>query len=249
MSFRETLIKVSFGLLLAVTVLTPDRAFAGDIGSVPYDVEVEAPSSATLTWKPQVTAFASQEISRQKSAVSSYVHSLKDKGGSYLTAPAIKKMRAKYPALQITNKPCNFTFVFFDFASWARSACEFKYVDAKQYLLAAMKAFLNRNPGYNSTEDYLEVVSALEEISTKHWDYRIQNGWFSCPKQIAMGTYAGFPMESKWSPTVRALRVTKAPANKWQFSVKVLARDFKTLAANAKVSQTEAPYGIEFNNY
>ena len=247
LSFRETLIKVSFGLFLVVTVLTPGRAFAGDIGPVHYDVEVETPSSATLNWKPQLTAFARQEISLQKSEFKSYVQSIKDQGSSYLTAKTIRKMRSKYPALQIANKPCNFAFNFFDFASWARPTCEFKYVDAKAYLVAAMKAFLRANPGYNPTEDRDSVVNYLDEISNHHWDYKIRNGWFSCPKQIEMGTSAGFPMESKSSPTVRALRVTISPANKWHFSVTVLARNFQTLAANAKISPKTSPFGIDFN--
>ena len=215
--------------------------------TIPYEVESEVPAATALSWNPQITAFTRHEIVRQKSEVTRYIQLLKVHNATYLTGRMIKNMLAKYPALQISAKACNFSFVFLDFASWGRPTCEFKYVDMKNYLLAALQEFLNKNPGYNATEDYLGVISALEEIAANHWDYTIKNGWFSCPKQITMGTSAGFPMESKAWPTVRALRVTISPEDKWKFSVKVLARDFKALAAKAKVSPKSVPYGIEFN--
>lgn len=217
--------------------------------TISYEVESETPAAAVLSWNPQLITFAKSQIAHDKAHLKSYVRATKANGTASLRVEDIKDLRKKYPALLMTKKDCNFAFNFFDFASWARPTCEFKYVDAKAYLVAAMKAFLRANPGYNPTEDRDSVVNYLDEISNHHWDYKIRNGWFSCPKQIEMGTSAGFPMESKSSPTVRALRVTISPANKWHFSVTVLARNFQTLAANAKVSQTAAPYGIEFNNY
>jgi len=223
----------------------PANAFENS--TISYDVEAETPSAAVISWDPQLLTFAKRQIDNEKAKVKSYVRDAKANGTASLQIDAIKELRQKYSVLLMDNKPCNFAFNFFDFASWARPTCEFKYVDAKAYLVAAMKAFLRANPGYNPTEDRDSVVNYLDEISNHHWDYKIRNGWFSCPKQIEMGTSAGFPMESKSSPTVRALRVTISPANKWHFSVTVLARNFQTLAANAKISPKTSPFGIDFN--
>lgn len=213
--------------------------------AVTYTVQNEHQLASQITWNDEALGLATNQVTKQTSMVKLTVKRITASKRFFLRGAEVASLNAKYPSLRAASVDCNLKFRLSDVSGWLRPSCNFHFAKPSEYLLQVLNSYLDAHPGYNSGEDRLEIVEPLSEVSSKKWDYSINNGKFTCPQQVRLGTSAGFPLLHESSGEIRGFKITVSPNDRWQFKVEVLARDIASLAKTAKTSSD--PWGITFS--